>query len=203
MRFLFTSFIFHFGDDFHCFDANGRYPPHQIRHILFIIRKTVGIKLLPDSGVFGLAFFVAVKHPFDGRAVAQFVIPGLGRDAAERGSRVQLDDAVGFVSFEAGSVWFAAGIGVDVGARQRVGGDGFVVQVQGHELLAPGRPLPEVVVEGDAREVAFEVELVFFAVGGMVQDGVDVVEDVLFGEGLVGRNRVFGKNPVSEARIFI
>lgn len=72
------------------------------------------------------------------------------------------------------------------GVLARVRFDGFVVEVELHELLAPGGPLPEVVVEGDAGEFPLEVEFVFLAVGGVVQDGVDVMENVLFGDGSVG-----------------
>jgi len=43
--------------------------------------------------------------------------------------------------------------------------------------------LVEIVVEGDAGELPFKVEFVLFAVGGVVQDGVDVMEDVLFCRG--------------------
>lgn len=38
-------------------------------------------------------------------------------------------------------------------------------------------------VVGQAGKFAFEVELVLGAVGGMVEDGVGVVEDVEFGDG--------------------
>ena len=67
---------------------------------------------------------------------------------------------------------------------QRVGLSLLVVQVQVHQLPAPGGPLPKVVVEGDARELALEVLLVLLAVGGVVQHGVDVVEDVELGDAL-------------------
>lgn len=43
----------------------------------------------------------------------------------------------------------------------------------------------EVGVVGQAGKFAFEVEFVFGAVGGMVEDGVGVVEDVKFGDGEV------------------
>ena len=38
-------------------------------------------------------------------------------------------------------------------------------------------------IEGYAGEFALEVEFVFGAVSGMVENGVGVVEDVLFGNG--------------------
>jgi len=41
----------------------------------------------------------------------------------------------------------------------------------------------KVEIEGQARKFAFEVEFVFGAVGGMVENGVGVVEDIFFGDG--------------------
>jgi|GEM_PF-6090558 len=41
----------------------------------------------------------------------------------------------------------------------------------------------EVGIEGQAGKFAFEVEFVFGAVGGMVENGVGVVEDGFFGDG--------------------
>ena len=43
----------------------------------------------------------------------------------------------------------------------------------------------EVGREGDAGEFAFEIGLVAFAVGGVVQQAVDVVEDIPLGDGVV------------------
>ena len=40
----------------------------------------------------------------------------------------------------------------------------------------------EVGIEGQAGKFAFEVEFVFSAVGGMVENGVGVVKDVEFGD---------------------
>ena len=59
----------------------------------------------------------------------------------------------------------------------------FVVDVQLGQL-APGLDEgPELRREGDVRQVTFEVGGVGLAVGGVMQDGVDVVEDVPFGNG--------------------
>ena len=110
------------------------------------------------------------------------VLPRQGGDAAEGGQGVEFDGAVGFVGLELGFVGCARAGRVGFVAQQGVGFDGFVMQVQRHECLAPRRPLPKVGVKRDAGEVALEVEPVFFAVGGVVEDGVDVVEDVVFGD---------------------
>ena len=49
--------------------------------------------------------------------------------------------------------------------------------VQGHQFLAPGGPAGEIVVERNARQLAFQVQRVFLAVGRVVEHGVDVMED--------------------------
>ena len=170
-------------DNVHGFDADSADAQQQVDDVFFVVGEAVGVEFFADGGVAGFALFVAVEHPFEGGAVAEFVFPGDGGDAAEGGIGVELNGAVGFVGFEFGFVGGADQFGVDVVASERGWVDGFVGEVQVHELLAPLGPLPEVVVEGDAREFAFEVEFVFFAVGGVVQDGVDVVEDVAFCNG--------------------
>lgn len=183
--------IWHLVDDAYGFNADGADAHEQINNLFFVIFEAVGVELFADGGVFGFALFVAVQHPFQGGAVAELVLPRFGGDAAEGGEGIDFDAAVGatrrvartgrcvFDRFEAGFVGGARVFRVFVVALQRVRFDGFVVEVELHELLAPAGPLPEVVVEGDAGEFALEVELVFGAVGGVVQHGVDVVEDVL------------------------
>jgi hypothetical protein len=57
--------------------------------------------------------------------------------------------------------------------------------VQGHQPLAPCRPFPKVIIERDTRELTLEIDFVFGAVGGMVQHGVDIMENIGFG--YVGR----------------
>ena len=77
-----------------------------------------------------------------------------------------LQDALGLLAGGAG-----LGVGC-VGALQRPGLNGFVADVQFHQLLAPGRPLLEVfgaaAVERDAREFALEVLRVLLAVQRVV-----------------------------------
>ena len=40
----------------------------------------------------------------------------------------------------------------------------------------------EIFIKGKSRKFTFEVEFVFGAVGGMVEDGVGVMEDIFFGD---------------------
>ena len=75
----------------------------------------------------------------------------------------------------------------------------FVIEVQRHQRLTPFCPLPEVGIERDARELPLEVQFVLRAVGGMVQNGIDVMENRLFRDRLIG---VMGaelvKTPISD-----
>lgn len=57
--------------------------------------------------------------------------------------------------------------------------------MQLQQLFAPRRPLREGAIKGDARKLAAQVQLVLFAVCGVVQDAVDVVEDVRAADGVV------------------
>ena len=54
--------------------------------------------------------------------------------------------------------------------------------VEFHEGFTPGVPLVELGRVGQARKFAVEVEFVFGAIGGMVENGVGVVEDDEFGD---------------------
>lgn len=81
-----------------------------------------------------------------------------------------------------------AGVGgvlVD-GFFERPGFDGFVVDVEVHQAFAGFGERAEGGGEGDAGEFLFEVGGETFAVGGVVEDGVDVVEEVFLGDGGVG-----------------
>ena len=64
-------------------------------------------------------------------------------------------------------------------------GLGFVVGVDICESRACFCESTEVFGEGDMREIAFEVRLVFFAIIRVMQESVVVVEDVPFGDGVV------------------
>ena len=57
--------------------------------------------------------------------------------------------------------------------------------MQFQQSFAPSGPFGEVVIEGDSRKLPAQVELIGFAVGGVVQNGVDVGEDVLFSDAVV------------------
>ena len=59
----------------------------------------------------------------------------------------------------------------------------LIIQMQFHELLAPLGPLAEVRVKGQPGEFPLEVDLVFRPVGRVMQHGVGVVENVVFGDG--------------------
>lgn len=95
---------------------------------------------------------------------------------------VALDGLFGIGSAEEVFLFGLSGFVLSVSAGEAVRFDRFVVEMEGHEGLAPGGPLVEVWVEGEAGKFAFEVNFVFGAVGRMVEDGVGVVEDVFFGD---------------------
>lgn len=70
--------------------------------MFFVVGKLVGVELFADGGVFGFLFFVLVENPFQGRAVAEFVVPGDGGHSGEGGVGIEDDVAFGFVGFEFG-----------------------------------------------------------------------------------------------------
>ena len=58
--------------------------------------------------------------------------------------------------------------------------------------------------EGDMREVALEVHLVFLTIGGLVQEPVVVVEDVPFGDGVVAVvGSEFGQCPIGDVLLSV
>ena len=67
-----------------------------------VVRKLVGIEELGDRWVFRFLLFVLVEYPFQGGAVAEFVVPGSSRNPSELGVFVEGDGALGFVGFEFG-----------------------------------------------------------------------------------------------------
>lgn len=101
--------IGHLLDDFHRLYTNGTDPLQQVDDLFFVVGKLVSIEQFGDRRIFGLLLLVLVKDPFQGRAVAEFVIPGNGRHSGELGVFVQGDDALGFVGFEFGFGLFFAG----------------------------------------------------------------------------------------------
>lgn len=60
---------------------------------------------------------------------------------------------------------------------QRPGLDRLVADVQVEEALTPVGPAREIVVEGDARELAFQVDRIGLAPDRIVQGGIDIGED--------------------------
>jgi hypothetical protein len=67
--------VFHDANNSHRLDAHGRHAHQQIDHLLLIVREAVGVELFADGWVFGFLFFVLVENPFQGRAVAESVVP--------------------------------------------------------------------------------------------------------------------------------
>ena len=63
---------------------------------------------------------------------------------------------------------------------------------------------PEVFGEGDMREIALEVCLVFLAIGGVVQEPVVIVEDVPLGDGVVGvMGSEFRQRPIGDVLLSV
>lgn len=178
---MFSNFL-NYTSGFH---AHRGHAGQQVDDFFLVITEAVGIELLADGGVLGLLFLVLVEYPVERAAVAQFVGPGLGRDAAQGGLRIQRDATGSRVGAQDGFGRQAGGAGFvvgGVGSRQRERRDRLVADVQRHQRFAPGGPVPEVRVEGDARELALEVLGVLLAVHRVVQHGVAVVEDGFFGD---------------------
>ena len=150
-----------------------------------LVVKVAGV--VGDAAAFVRFDTVLVYDPVQGGAVAQFVLVYLGRDAAEGEELVVFEFGFVFAQahlFYAVVEWFVRVF--DVG--ERVFRLFFVVDVNVGQPLACLDELPEMFRpdEGDAGQFAAQVGGVGFAVGGMVQQGVDVVEDGPFVEG-VGR----------------
>ena len=68
------------GDDFCCFDADAGDLAEEADDVFGIIRA-VGVGA--DAGAFVFGDLVLVDDPFEGGAVAEAVVEGGGRDAAE------------------------------------------------------------------------------------------------------------------------
>ena len=198
----------HCTDDLHRFHADGADAGQEVNDLLLVIGEAVGVELLGDGGITDLVLFPLVEHPFEAAAVAEFVVPGGGGDAVERGGGVNLDGAGFFHGFEAG---FEGGFGigrlfgraallrrraerqlrptkfgvllvVTVLPLQWEGRGLLVGEMEVHEGAAQGGPLAEVLVKREAGEFALEVDLVFRPVGRVVEHGVGVVENVELGK---------------------
>jgi len=92
----------HLVDDVHGFDADGANPLQQVDDVLFVVGKAVGVEEFADGGVAGFLFFVLVEYPFQGGAVAEFVVPRPSGHSGEGGVGIEDDVALGFVGFEFG-----------------------------------------------------------------------------------------------------
>lgn len=126
---LMLNCIGHLLNDFHCFNADSADSLQQVDDVFFVVGKLVGIEEFGDRWIFGLLFFVLVEYPFQGGAVAEFVVPGDRGHARELGVFIQGDDALGFVCLEFGFGFVFAG---DVLTGESVGFDRLIVQVQFH-----------------------------------------------------------------------
>ena len=87
----------HGPDDLHGFHAHGANAGEEGDDGFLVVGETVGVELLGHGGVADLVFLPLVEHPFQTAAVAEFVIPSLGGDAAEGGDGVNLD-GTGFLA---------------------------------------------------------------------------------------------------------
>ena len=178
------SFCIHSADDFCRFHADRADPLQEVDDLFLVICKAVVVKLFSNRRVFGLTFLVVFENPFKGRAVAELVLPGGGWNAFQGRHAVQLYGAVSLVGLEDGfdNHGWLSGFRCFVHPFQgeRIGL--LVPEVKHHKLPAPGRPFTEVVVKGDAGEFPFEVEPVLLPIGGSVEDGVDVMDNIEAGD---------------------
>ncbi len=128
---------------------------------------------------------VAFHDPFDGAFAVDGVVPGFGGDVLN-GDGAVVDDGV-FLSFFGEAHFFdgeVAGFGAGDGDILR-GRNGFVVEVEVGEFAACLAEAPEVAGlfdEGDTGEHLFQVVGKTGAIFGAVEDAVDVVEDIFFGD---------------------
>ena len=148
----------------------------------------------------GLAF----HDPFDGGFAVDDVVVGFGGDVAEGDVGIVVDDSfvgkafAGFGVFGFAETHFGdvEVVGGELFGREFacVEGDGilfgaFVVEMQVGEAaagLAEGAEGFDAFDGGDAGQLFAEVVGVAGAVVGRVEESVDVVEEILFGEGLAG-----------------
>ena len=108
--------------------------------------------------------------------------------------RIERDAARCHIGAQQGFGGQAGGAGFHVrlvGAGQGERRDRLVADVQLHQRGTPVSPLPEVGVERNAGELAFEVLRVLLAVQRVVQHGVAVVKDLFFADSRLYRNGLF------------
>jgi hypothetical protein len=63
--------------------ADGRDACQEIYDLLLVVGEAVGVEAGADGGVLRLLFLVLVEDPFERRAVAEPVLPGLGWDTGK------------------------------------------------------------------------------------------------------------------------
>ena len=123
-----------------------------------------------------------VEDPIQGGAVAEFVIPGQGRNAEEGAMVGEGDEAAVAVGLEFGFGGYAF-LRRGLEKFQGPGIGGFEIEVEVHQGFAPVRPEPKVRLEGNPGQGTLEVDLVFGAVMGIVEHAIDVMENVRLGGG--------------------
>ena len=163
----------------------------QVDHLFLVVGKAVGVELLADGGVLGFLFLVLVEHPINRAAVAEAIGPRFRRHTGERGFAVERDDAGGRVGAQQRFRCEARRACLfirHIAARERVGRNRLVTDVQVHQRLAPRGPVfkvgHRVAVKRNARKLTLQVQRIFLAIHRVVQHGIAVVKDVFFGDAL-------------------
>lgn len=178
----------------------------EVEGVAGVLFGFVGVEV----GVVGdLAGFVggdglAFHDPFDGGFAVDDVVVGFEGDVAEGDMGIVVDDGFVGKAFAGGGVFgFAEAhfgdaevVGGELFGREFAGveGDGvfggaFVVEMEVGEAaagLAEGAEGLDAFDGGDAGQLFAEVVGVAGAVVGRVEESIDVVEEILFGEGFAG-----------------
>ena len=153
----------------------------QAHDILWIL-GAVGV--VGDAAALVSLDAVLVDHPFEGGAVAKAVVEHFAGDAIQGEEAVvaQLRLVFGEAHlFDAPVERHIRRFDLCKREFQLL----LIADVELGEAGAGGGKGAEVGGEGDAGQLALEVGLVAFAVAGVVQEAVDVVEDIPLGDGVV------------------
>ena len=173
--------------------------PSRFDHPLLVVGKPVAVEPLPDRRVPGLPLLVLVEHPLEGGAAAQPVLPRPRRHPGQCRPLVQGDRPPFFVGPQDGPLRINP---LPVLPLQRVRLGGLEPDVQVQQLLSHLGPVVEVGVQGQAGELPQQVHGVFAAVGGIVEYGVGVGENLIGGDAVFSgpRLEVVAPTPAGSAR---